>query len=51
MGAPAFRARITEATARVTVRDLVAGSGLHFNARGSYVFPELGGDTPLFAVQ
>lgn len=39
-----------EILASRTVRDLVAGSGLAFLARGSHVFPELGGDTPLFAV-
>ncbi|HEU4887926.1 MAG TPA: alpha/beta fold hydrolase, partial [Thermoanaerobaculia bacterium] len=44
-------ARPREVLASRTVRDLVAGSGLTFVARGSYVFPELGGDTPLFAVQ
>lgn len=44
-------ARPREVLASRTVRDLVAGSGLTFVARGSYVFPELGGDTPLFAVR
>jgi pimeloyl-ACP methyl ester carboxylesterase/DNA-binding winged helix-turn-helix (wHTH) protein len=44
-------ARPREVLASRTVRDLVAGSGLIFVARGSHVFPELGGDTPLFAVQ
>ncbi len=44
-------ARPREALASRTVRDLVAGSGLTFVARESHVFPELGGDTPLFAVQ
>jgi pimeloyl-ACP methyl ester carboxylesterase/DNA-binding winged helix-turn-helix (wHTH) protein len=39
-----------EVLASRTVRDLVAGSGLQFAARGSHVFPELGGDCPIFAV-
>lgn len=33
-----------------TVRDLVAGSGITFAEHGSCVFPELGGETPLFAI-
>jgi len=50
-GTLASIARPGEVLASRTVRDLVAGSGLTFSARGSHVFPELGGDTPLFAVQ
>lgn len=50
-GTLASIARPGEVLASRTVRDLVAGSGLTFLARGSHVFPELGGDTPLFAVQ
>ena len=46
----AATARPQEVLASGTVKDLVAGSGIRFDARGSHVLRGVPGDWPLFAV-
>jgi class 3 adenylate cyclase len=43
-------ARPREILVSRTVRDLVAGSGITFSARGSYLLDAPSGEWPLFAV-